>query len=70
MPGIRHLQGDLYDLVRQALTSPQARARGLFEPRYVERLLAEPNALRSNLGVNALWQAALLELWLQELHAA
>ena len=70
VPGIRHLQGDLYDLVRQALTSPQARARGLFESRYVERLLAEPNALRSNLGVNALWQAALLELWLQELHAA
>ena len=70
VPGIRHLQGELYDLVRQALTNRAARERGVFEPRFVQRLLDEPNALRSNLGVNALWQAGLLELWLQELQAA
>jgi hypothetical protein len=33
-------------------------------------LLNQPNTLRSNLGVNALWQAGVLELWLQELEAA
>jgi asparagine synthase (glutamine-hydrolysing) len=70
VPGIRHLQGELYELVRGALTARAARERGLFEPRFVQRLLDEPNALRSNLGVNALWQAGLLELWLQELEAA
>jgi asparagine synthase (glutamine-hydrolysing) len=70
VPGIRHLQGDSYELVRQALTNRAARERGVFEPRFVERLLNEPNALRSNLGVNALWQAGVLELWLQELEAA
>jgi asparagine synthase (glutamine-hydrolysing) len=70
VPGIRHLRGELYELVRQALANRAARERGIFEPRFIERLLDDPNRLRSNLGVNALWQAGLLELWLQELHAA
>ncbi|HEY6081249.1 MAG TPA: N-acetylglutaminylglutamine amidotransferase [Polyangiaceae bacterium] len=69
VPGIRHLQGELYDVVRQALSNRAARERGIFQPSYIQRLLDDPNGLRSNLGVNALWQAGLLELWLQELHA-
>ena len=28
--------------------------------------LADPNTARTNLGSNALWQVALLEMWLQE----
>jgi asparagine synthase (glutamine-hydrolysing) len=31
----------------------------------VERMLADPNAERTTLGSNALWQLALLEMWLQ-----
>jgi asparagine synthase (glutamine-hydrolysing) len=68
VPGIRHIEGRLFDLVRSALTNRAARERGLFREDFVERLLAQPNALRSNLGVNALWQAGLLELWLQQLN--
>ena len=67
VPGIRHLQGESYELVRSALTSQAARERGLFAPRFIERLVSEPNQLRSNLGVNALWHVGLLELWLQKL---
>jgi asparagine synthase (glutamine-hydrolysing) len=67
VPGIRHLEGELLSLVRDALQSRQARERGIFQPDFLTRLLDEPNRLRSNLGVNALWQAGLLELWLQEL---
>jgi asparagine synthase (glutamine-hydrolysing) len=67
VPGIRHLEGDLLSLVRDALLSRQARERGVFQPAFLARLLDQPNRLRSNLGVNALWQAGLLELWLQEL---
>jgi asparagine synthase (glutamine-hydrolysing) len=70
VPGIRHLQGELFQLVQSALRSRQAEQRGIFEPKFLARLLDEPNRLRSNLGVNALWQAGLLELWLQELEAA
>ena len=66
VPGIRHLEGELLTLVREALTNRAARERGLFQASYVDSLLAEPNALRSNLGSNALWQVGLLELWLQE----
>jgi len=67
VPGIRHVEGKLLELVRDALTSQRARERGVFQEAYVERLLATPNALRSNLGSNALWQAGLLEIWLQEM---
>jgi asparagine synthase (glutamine-hydrolysing) len=67
VPGIRHIEGDLLHLVKDALTSSRARARGIFDSAYLERILTEPNALRSNLGSNALWQAGLLELWLQEM---
>jgi asparagine synthase (glutamine-hydrolysing) len=70
VPGIRHLQGELYELVRAALTSRAARERGLFEPSFIAGLLEKPNGSKSNLGVNALWQAGLLELWLQQVTAS
>ena len=31
----------------------------------VDRLLADPNKLRTPLGSNQLWQLGLLEMWLQ-----
>ena len=46
--------------------TPAARARGLFRPEYVDRLLADPNTPRTTLGANQLWQLALLEMWLQK----
>ena len=52
--------------VRDALTSPQAKARGLFRTSYVDRLLADPNAALTPLRGNRLWQLGLLEMWLQE----
>ena len=67
VPGIRHIEGPLLELVRGALTSRAARERGLFAPEYLSSLLEAPNRLRSNLGSNALWQAGLLEIWLQEM---
>jgi len=65
VPGIRHLSGPLLEKVRDALTNRVARERGVFQTAYVERLLAQPNATRSTLGSNVLWQLGLLELWLQ-----
>ncbi|MBL7496459.1 N-acetylglutaminylglutamine amidotransferase [Frankia sp. CNm7] len=65
VPAIRHLSGPLLDRVASALTDPAARARGLFRAQWVEAMLAAPNDNRTNLGANALWQAALLEMWLQ-----
>jgi asparagine synthase (glutamine-hydrolysing) len=65
VPAIRHLGGPFLDLVRDALTSQVARERRLFRPEAVNRLLSDPNGIRTTLGSNALWQLALLELWLQ-----
>ncbi|GAA3228981.1 N-acetylglutaminylglutamine amidotransferase [Actinocorallia longicatena] len=65
VPAIRHLSGSYLDLVRSALTDPAAKARGLFRDDYVNRLLAAPSDHRTTLGASALWQLALLELWLQ-----
>jgi asparagine synthase (glutamine-hydrolysing) len=66
VPGIRHLEGPMLELVRDALHAPAARARGLFRQEYVDALLADPNTARTTLGANQLWQLALLEMWLQD----
>jgi asparagine synthase (glutamine-hydrolysing) len=65
VPAIRQLDGPYLERVREALTDPAAKQRGLFRPEAVERMLREPNAERTTLGSNALWQLALLEMWLQ-----
>lgn len=65
VPAIRQLEGPYLERVREALTDPAARRRGLFRPQTVERWLADPNTTRTTLGSNALWQLALLEMWLQ-----
>ncbi|MBM2622870.1 N-acetylglutaminylglutamine amidotransferase [Actinoplanes sp. LDG1-06] len=66
VPGIRHLEGAMLDKVRDALTAPAARERGLFRQEYTDFLLADPNTPRTTLGANQLWQLALLEMWLQD----
>ncbi len=66
VPGIRHLSGELLDRLAAALTDPGARTRSVFRRTTVEGLLAAPNDTRTTLGSNALWQVALLELWLRE----
>ncbi len=65
VPAIRQLEGPYLDRVRDALTDPRALARGLFDAGTVDALLADPNRTRTTLGSNALWQLALLEMWLQ-----
>ncbi len=65
VPGIRHLDGPVLDLVRDALTNDAARARGLYRSETVNAMLAAPNDTRTTLGSNALWQLAVLEMWLQ-----
>lgn len=67
VPAIRHLSGGYLDLVREALTDPAAKERGLFRPDAVAGMLDAPNAARTTLGSNALWQLALMELWLQSM---
>lgn len=65
VPAIKHMAGPVLERVREALTAPEARARGVLRQDYVTELLAAPNAHRTHRGANTLWQVALLEIWLQ-----
>jgi asparagine synthase (glutamine-hydrolysing) len=65
VPGLTHLDGKIFDRVRDALLAPQALERGLFRADHVRTLLDEPNAELTPLRGNKLWQLGLLEMWLQ-----
>ncbi|MEV6553030.1 N-acetylglutaminylglutamine amidotransferase [Streptomyces sp. NPDC051597] len=65
VPAIRHMAGPVLDRVREAMEAPEAKGRGLFQEAYVAELLASPDEHRTRRGNNALWQVALLEIWLQ-----
>jgi asparagine synthase (glutamine-hydrolysing) len=69
VPGIRHLRGEVLDMVRDALTNDAARARGLYRKHTVDAMLAAPNDTRTTLDANALWQLAVLEMWLQSMES-
>ena len=64
VPALSHLDGDVLEMVRDALSAERVERRAVFEPRYVEMLLAAPNDHQTTLEGNKLWQVALLELWL------
>ncbi|RVW08539.1 N-acetylglutaminylglutamine amidotransferase [Prescottella agglutinans] len=65
VPGIRHLEGDVLDLVQDSLRNRSARDRRLYRPEALDALFAAPNDIRTARGVNTLWQVGLLEMWLQ-----
>ena len=65
VPQLKYVDGPYLDLVRDALTSEAARSRGLFREDYLETLFAAPSKHITPLHGSELWQAGLLELWLQ-----
>ncbi|MFD3543784.1 N-acetylglutaminylglutamine amidotransferase [Streptomyces sp. NPDC058662] len=65
VPAVRNMAPPVLARVREALTAPEARRRGVFDQSVVRELLAEPNRHRSKRGANTLWQVASLEIWLQ-----
>jgi asparagine synthase (glutamine-hydrolysing) len=66
VPALKYIQGPYLDMVRDALLSPEAEARGLFRRDYLESLFAAPEEHITPLRGSELWQCALLEMWLQE----
>jgi asparagine synthase (glutamine-hydrolysing) len=68
VPALKYLRGPYLELVRDALTAPAARDRGLFQPQEVNRMLDKAAGGGEDLTPlrgNKLWQLGLLELWLQ-----
>jgi asparagine synthase (glutamine-hydrolysing) len=65
VPSLRHLKGPFLAFVRDLLSSRRARERGLYQPDFIDYMLDNPEAEMSPKGHSRLWQAALLEGWLQ-----
>ncbi|MEP0699330.1 MAG: N-acetylglutaminylglutamine amidotransferase, partial [Nitratireductor sp.] len=65
VPQLKYVDGPYLDMVRDALTSQAARERGLFRKDYLETLFAAPSDHITPLRGSELWQAGLLEMWLQ-----
>lgn len=65
VPAVRHMAEPVLTRVREALTAPEARRRGLFDQAAVDRMLADPARHRTKRGASTLWQVASLEIWLQ-----
>jgi asparagine synthase (glutamine-hydrolysing) len=65
VPALSKLEGEALELVQDVMTGAAARGRGLLRRDWVERRLADPHA-ETTLGGSQLWQAALLEMWLQK----
>lgn len=65
MPALKYVRGEFYDFMRDTLLSDACRQRGLYQPAYVEKLLAEPETHFTRIQGSKLWHLALLESWLQ-----
>jgi asparagine synthase (glutamine-hydrolysing) len=64
VPALKYLDGPYLDMVRDALTATAARDRGLFRQEYLDQLFKAPSDHITKLRGSALWQVALLEMWL------
>ncbi len=65
LPALMHLDGPVLTLVRDTFSSAGARSRALLQPQALETLLEAQRGGALPAGVNALWQLAVLEMWLQ-----
>lgn len=65
VPQLKYIQGEFLEMVADALTSKKAKERNLFQSAWLDQLFADPSAHITPLRGSELWQAALLEMWLQ-----
>jgi len=65
VPALKYLEGPFLELARDALGSRAARERGIFRKGYLDALFDDPKGHITPLRGSELWQAALLETWLQ-----
>src|SRR5690606_35571086 len=65
VPALKFLRGPMLAFVRGVLDEPAAKTRGIFKRAYSDRPLKNPEQELTGKGNSKLWQAALLEYWLQ-----
>lgn len=65
VPQLKYVDGPYLEMVRDALTSRAAKDRAIFRDEYLDTLFTNPSDHITPLQGSELWQAGLLELWLQ-----
>ena len=65
VPPLKILQENFYAYVKSVLTSNSCKGRNLYNRKYIEKLLGEPNKNFTKLNGNTLWHLCLLERWFQ-----
>ncbi|MGD2055955.1 MAG: N-acetylglutaminylglutamine amidotransferase [Gammaproteobacteria bacterium] len=65
VPALKFIRGEVLDFLQGVLDSAACRERGIFNRRYIERLLEQPERNLTPILGNKLWHLALLEFWLQ-----
>jgi asparagine synthase (glutamine-hydrolysing) len=65
VPALKYLEGPYLEMARDALGARAARERSIFRKDYLETLFDDPKGHITPLRGSELWQAALLEMWLQ-----
>lgn len=66
MPALKYVRGEFLDFMKGILLCDAAKRRALFNPAYVEKLLADPESYLTRLQGSKLWHLTALELWLQQ----
>ncbi len=67
VPALKYLRGEFLEFAKDILSSQAARDRNIFRPDYLEKLYANPDQQLTALCGNKIWQAAVLEYWLQQM---
>ena len=65
VPALKYVRGEFLEFMQDILNSSACKQRGLFQPKYVNKLLQRPEHYMTPLQGSKLWHLALLELWLQ-----
>jgi len=68
MPALKYVRGEFFSFMKNILTSPQAKKRGIFNQDKLQQLMDNPEAPEAFTAIQGskLWHAALLEFWLQK----
>ncbi len=65
MPALKYVRGEFLDFMSDILTSSACKNRGVFDQKFVKKVINKPENYMTALNGSRLWHLALLEYWLQ-----
>lgn len=65
MPALKYVRGEFLDFMADILNSSQCINRGIFDQKFIQKVINQPEKYMTALNGSRLWHLALLEYWLQ-----